>query len=54
MDNVAIYTNPRIEEAIRQYGREIRYLSLYLTGFNLIKLTFSVLKARIRPHFYQI
>ena len=54
MDNVAIHTNPRIEEAIRQHGSEIRYLPPYSPDFKPIELYFSVLKAWIRRHFHQI
>ena len=54
MDNVAIHINPRIEEAIRQHGCEIRYLPPYSPDLNPIELSFSVLKAWIRRHFHQI
>ena len=54
MDNVAVHTNLRIEEAIRQHRCVIRYLLLYLPDLNLIELSFSVLNAWIRRHFYQI
>ena len=54
MDNTAIHTNPRIEEATRQHEYEIRYLPPYSPDFNPIELTFSVLKTWIRRHFHQV
>ncbi|KAF2462532.1 uncharacterized protein BDR25DRAFT_338227 [Lindgomyces ingoldianus] len=44
LDNVAIHTNEVIEAA----GDIVRYLPPYLLDYNLIELTFSVLKAWIR------
>ena len=45
MDNVSSYYNVRIEEIIRGFGYKIRYLLPYSPNFNLIELSFSVLKA---------
>ena len=47
MDNAAIHCNPRIEEAIRGYGCEVRYLPPYSPDFNPIELSFSVLNVTI-------
>ena len=45
IDNLGIYTNLRVIEAIKAAGYLVRYLPLYLPNFNPIKLTFSILKA---------
>ncbi len=50
LDNASIHVNPRIEEIIKAHGCEVRYLSPYLSDFNPIELSFSVLKAWIRRH----
>jgi hypothetical protein len=39
-----MHVNLRIEEIIKINNCEIRYLSLYLLNFNLIKLSFNILK----------
>ncbi len=39
-----MHVNLRIEEIIKIYNCEIRYLSSYLLNFNLIKLSFNILK----------
>jgi transposase len=44
MDNLGIYTNLRVIEAIKAVGYLERYLPPYLPNFNPFKLTFSVLK----------
>ena len=45
MDNLGIYTNLRVIEAIEVVGHLVRYLLPYLPDFNPIKLTFSILKS---------
>ena len=45
MDNLGIYTNLRVIEAIKAAGYLVRYLPPYLPDFNPIKLTFSILKS---------
>ncbi len=54
MTNVSIHCNARIEELITSHECEIRYLPSYSSNFNLIELSFSVLKAWIRSHFHEI
>ncbi len=54
MDNVSIHCNARIEELITSHGCEVRYLPPYSSDFNLIELSFSVLKAWVRRHFEEI
>ena len=45
MDNTNIHCSERIEELIRSYGCQIRYLPPYSPDLNPIELTFSILKA---------
>ena len=45
MDNLGIYTDLRVVEAIKAVGHLVRYLPPYLPDFNPIKLTFSILKS---------
>lgn len=54
MDNASIHCNPRVEEAIRAHGCEIRYLPPYSPDYNPIELSFSVLKAWFRNHYASI
>jgi len=54
MNNVSIHCNARIEELIISHECEMRYLPPYSPNFNLIELSFSVLKAWIRRHFEEI
>ena len=44
MNNVNIHYNARIEKLIILHECKIRYLSLYSSNFNLIELSFNVLK----------
>ena len=44
MNNAIIHCNRRIEELIISYECEMRYLPSYSSNFNLIELSFSVLK----------
>jgi len=45
IDNASFYCHPRIVEAIREYGYDVRFLPPYSPDFNPIELSFSVLKA---------
>ena len=54
MNNASIHCNRRIEELIISHECEIRYLPSYSSNFNLIELSFSVLKIWIRRHFEKI
>jgi len=54
MNNASIHCNARIEELITSHGCEVRYLPSYSPNFNLIELSFSVLKAWVRRHFHEI
>ena len=45
IDNLGIYTNLRVIEAIKLVGYLLSYLLLYLPNFNPIELTFSILKS---------
>ncbi len=44
MNNVNIYCNARIEKLIILHECNVRYLFLYSLNFNLIELSFNVLK----------
>ncbi len=44
MNNASIHCNRRIEELIISHECEVRYLPFYSPNFNLIELSFSVLK----------
>ncbi len=44
LNNASIHVNSRIEEIIKVYDYETWYLSSYLLDFNLIELSFNVLK----------
>ena len=52
MDNLGIYIDLRVVEAIEAVGRLVCYLPLYLPDFNPIKLTFSVLKSWIYYNYW--
>ena len=54
MDNVSSHCNARIEEVIRSFGCEIRYLPPYSPDFNPIELSFSVLKAWVRRFYVHL
>ncbi len=54
VDNVSIHCNARIEKLITSHGCEMRYLPPYSPNFNLIELSFSVLKTWVRRHFEKI
>ncbi|KAF2714209.1 hypothetical protein K504DRAFT_371243, partial [Pleomassaria siparia CBS 279.74] len=45
LNNISIYINSKITETIKRAGYIVRYLLPYLPNYNLIKLTFRVLKA---------
>ncbi|OJJ52068.1 hypothetical protein ASPSYDRAFT_1170516 [Aspergillus sydowii CBS 593.65] len=50
LDNISIYINNSITEAVEATGHIIYYLSLYSPDYNPIKLTFLVLKAWIKQN----
>ena len=50
LDNASIHVAARIREAIEAKSCLIRYLPLYLSNYNPIKLKFSVLKTWMRRH----
>ncbi len=54
MDNASTHCNERVEELIRAYSLEIRYLPPYLPDLNFIELTFSIVKAWIRANFHRL
>ncbi len=45
LDNASIYVNSQIEKIIKAHDCETRFLPSYLSNFNLIELSFNVLKA---------
>jgi len=51
MDNASFHCHPRIAEAIREHGCDVRFLPPYSPDFNPIELSFSVLKAWFRRYF---
>lgn len=52
MDNCSVHVSPEIERRIEEAGHLIKYLPPYSPDFNPIELTFSVLKAWIKRHYY--
>ena len=54
INNVSIHYNARIKKLIILYEYKIRYLFSYSSNFNLIELSFNVLKIWIRKHFHEI
>ncbi len=54
MNNVSVHCNARIEELIISHECEVWYLSSYSLNFNLIELSFNVLKIWVRKHFKKI
>ncbi len=54
MNNISIHCNARIEKLIILHECKIQYLSSYSSNFNLIELSFSVLKIWVRRHFEKI
>jgi transposase len=51
LDNVLIYTNAKVTEVLERAGYVVRYLLLCSPDYNLIELTFAVLKAWIRRNY---
>ena len=51
LNNINIYVNPSIVEAIQIKNCLVKYLPSYSFDFNSIKLTFNVLKIWMRRHF---
>src|SRR6266536_47163 len=54
LDNVGVHTLLTVEIAIRRRGCLVRYLPLYSPDYSPIELSFSVLKAWVRRHFYDV
>ncbi len=54
MNNVSIHCNACIKKLIISHECKIWYLSSYSSNFNLIELSFSVLKIWIKKHFKKI
>lgn len=54
MDNNSTHQNPEIKAVIEARGCSVRYLPPYSPDFNPIELTFSVLKAWVRKHYYRL
>ena len=50
LDNISIYINNSITEAIEAAGHIIYYLPLYSPDYNPIELIFSVLKAWMKQN----
>jgi transposase len=48
IDNVSIHVGQRVTEVVHAAGLLVRYLPPYSPDYNLIKLTFLVLKAWIK------
>jgi hypothetical protein len=53
MNNASAHRNPRIQEVIETYKCRVKYLPLYSPNYNLIELSFSILKAWMRRHFHE-
>ena len=51
LNNVSVHVDPRIIEVIQIKGCLIKHLPPYSPDYNLIELTFSVLKTWMRRHF---
>jgi transposase len=51
LDNCSTHVAPAIVNMIQSAGHIIKYLPPYSPDFNLIKLTFSVLKPWVRRHY---
>ncbi len=54
MNNISIHCNACIEKLIISHECEMCYLSLYSSNFNLIELSFNVLKIWVQRHFKKI
>jgi len=52
MDNCSTHCNEVIREVIQRAGHGVQYLPPYSPDYNPIELTFSVLKAWVRRHYY--
>jgi transposase len=51
LDNVSIHMNDEITQVLEAAGYVVRYLPPYSPDYNLIKLTFAVLKAWIKRNY---
>ncbi len=54
MNNISIHCNAHIKKLIISHECEVQYLSSYSSNFNLIELSFNVLKIWVRRHFHEI
>lgn len=54
LDNVSIYNNPQVREAIKEASYLLKYLPSYSLDFNPMELIFSVIKAQIQRHFNKV
>ncbi len=54
MDNASVHCNGQIKELITSHECQVSYLPSYSPDYNLIELTFSVLKVWVRRHFDEI
>jgi hypothetical protein len=53
MNNVSPHCNSRIREIIETYERRVKYFFSYSSNYNLIELSFSILKTWMRRHFHE-
>ena len=51
MDNLGVHQNRRIQRAVDEKGCLLKYLPPYSPDYNLIELTFNILKYWMRRHF---
>lgn len=54
MDNCATHINAAVRTLIEGAGHQLRYLPPYSPDFNPIEMTFHVLKAWIRRHYFRV
>jgi hypothetical protein len=53
MNNASAHCNLRIRDVIETYDCRVKYLPSYSSDYNLIELSFSILKAWMRRHFHE-
>jgi hypothetical protein len=53
MNNVNVHYNSRIRKIIETYKCRVKYLFLYSSNYNLIELSFSMLKTWLRRNFHE-
>jgi hypothetical protein len=54
LDNLNVHLDYCVRQALEDKGCLIKFLLLYLLDHSLIELTFSILKAWMRWHFWQL